>query len=173
MPTHVLDASTATHSSLREGVIAGFLGAMGVALWFFVPDLVTGRIFYTPIALGQAVAGFLGLGTPGRVAAFVGYTILHFAAFSVLGIIAAAIVHRSRTHPTIFAAVLLVFAVVETGFYLFMFAMHAGELFGRYGWWQIAGANLLGFALIAWQLGRSHPGLGGAFSKGLSGVESD
>ena len=34
---------TGTHSIVREGVIAGFLGATAVAVWFFVVDLIGGR----------------------------------------------------------------------------------------------------------------------------------
>ena len=32
-----------THSIVREGVIAGFLGATAVAVWFFVVDLIAGH----------------------------------------------------------------------------------------------------------------------------------
>ena len=35
---------TGTHSIIREGLIAGFLGATAVAVWFFIVDLIGGRI---------------------------------------------------------------------------------------------------------------------------------
>ena len=159
------------HSTVREGIVAGAIGATAVAIWFLVVDLLGSRLFYTPTVLGEAVARLLGLGPVGDVAACVGYTVLHYVAFGVLGIVAAAIVHRSRAEPTILAAALLVFVVAEAGFYLFMVALNAGEMFGQFGWWQITGANLLGSALIAWWLWRAHPGLRGAFRRGLTGGE--
>ena len=33
------------HRTLREGVLAGFLGASAVALWFLILDTVAGRPF--------------------------------------------------------------------------------------------------------------------------------
>ena len=164
-------APRAEHSTVREGLVAGAIGATVVAIWFLVLDLIGSRLFYTPTVLGEAVARLLGVGPVGAVAAFLGYTVLHYLAFGLLGIVAAAIVHRSRAEPTILAAALLVFVVAEAGFYLFMVALNAGELFGPFGWWQITGANLLGSALIAWWLWRSHPGLRGAFRRGLTGGE--
>lgn len=158
-----------THSTIREGVLAGAAGATGVAVWFFVVDLLTSQLLYTPRALGEAVARFVGLGQPGSAAAVGGYTVLHYAAFALLGIIAVAIVHRSRTQPAIFAAALLVFAVVQTGFYLFMFALQAADLFGPYGWWLITGANIFSLLLIGVLVWRWHPGMGRAIDRGLTG----
>ncbi len=169
MATQIPAAYAGTHSTVREGIVAGIVGGAAVALWFLVADVATSQLFYTPTALGEAVGRMFGL-APGRAAAFIGYTVLHFAAFCALGIVATAIVHRSRAQPTILAALLLVFVVAELGFYLFMAMLNANELFGRFGWWQITGANLLGSALIAWWLWRSHPGLGGDFTRGLTGV---
>ena len=50
---------------LREGLIAGLVGAGAVALWFFVIDLLSGRPFFTPAMLGGAV--FWGEMDPSRV----------------------------------------------------------------------------------------------------------
>lgn len=158
-----------SHSTSREGVLAGAAGATGVAAWFFVVDLLTSQLLYTPRALGEAVARIVGLRPPGSTVAVGAYTVLHYAAFAVLGVIAAAIVHRSRTQPAIFAAALLVFAVVQTGFYLFMFALHAADLFGPYGWWLITGANIFGLSLIGILLWRWHPGMGRVIDRGLTG----
>ena len=45
---------------LREGVVAGLLGAASVAAWFFVLDVVNGRPFFTPAVLGAKVLQMLG-----------------------------------------------------------------------------------------------------------------
>ena len=50
---------------LREGFIAGCIGAAAVAVWFLVVDTVNGRPFFTPAMLGSAV--FWGAHEPGAV----------------------------------------------------------------------------------------------------------
>ncbi len=44
---------------VREGLVAGLLGAGAVAVWFLLIDAITGRPLYTPAVLGSVV--FLGL----------------------------------------------------------------------------------------------------------------
>src|SRR5207237_708962 len=39
---------------LREGFIAGLIGAGAVALWFLIVDVIAGRPFFTPAMLGSA-----------------------------------------------------------------------------------------------------------------------
>ena len=159
-----------SHGNVREGVIAGAVGATGVALWLFITDVLASRALYTPRVLGQGVARLLGLDVPGAMTAIVGYTILHYAIFAFLGTLSAAIVHRSRKDPTIFAGALLVFAVLEAAFALFMLALHAVDLFGRFGMVQIAGANIFGWVLIGVVLWRAHPGIRRSVDRGLSGA---
>ncbi len=48
------------HSVVREGIVAGFIGATIVALLFLVIDIVAGHAFYTPEVLGRAVLSILG-----------------------------------------------------------------------------------------------------------------
>ena len=48
------------HSIVREGLIAGFLGATAVAVWFFVVDLIGGRPLFTPNALGVGLLSVFG-----------------------------------------------------------------------------------------------------------------
>ena len=50
---------------LRDGVIAGLIGAAAVALWFLVFDIARGRPLLTPALLGGAV--FQGITDPGAI----------------------------------------------------------------------------------------------------------
>src|SRR6266699_2506500 len=50
---------------LREGFIAGLIGAAAVALWFLIVDVIAGRPFFTPAMLGSAV--FWGVHDPAEV----------------------------------------------------------------------------------------------------------
>src|SRR6266566_4914714 len=68
---------------LREGFIAGLIGAAAVALWFLIVDVIAGRPFFTPAMLGSAV--FWGVHDPAQVViAFsrvLPYTMIHIFEF--------------------------------------------------------------------------------------------
>ena len=76
------------HSTVREGLIAGLLGAVLVATWYFVFDAAAGRPFHTPNVLGKVF--FRGDLDPGRAAdrARCGgraIPLLHLVMFAVVG----------------------------------------------------------------------------------------
>ncbi|PYO75233.1 MAG: hypothetical protein DMD64_01075, partial [Gemmatimonadetes bacterium] len=50
---------------LREGFIAGCIGAAAVAVWFLIVDSINGQPLYTPAMLGSAV--FWGAPDPTHV----------------------------------------------------------------------------------------------------------
>src|SRR5256885_16254014 len=81
-------------SVLREGIVAGLIGAAVVAVWFFVYDLARGRPFHTPRLLGAFV--FYGAATPAppdpALGAVLGSTVLHGLAFIAFGVIAASLI---------------------------------------------------------------------------------
>jgi len=52
-------------SILREGIVAGCIGAAVVAVWFLVFDLARGTPLLTPALLGHVV--FHGIDAPGPV----------------------------------------------------------------------------------------------------------
>ncbi|MGV3708644.1 MAG: hypothetical protein ACO1Q7_07365, partial [Gemmatimonas sp.] len=71
----------------REGISAGLIGATAVAAWFFILDLVSGQLLATPVMLGRSLGSlFLGGTEPGTAAAFLGYTLFHYAAFVLAGL---------------------------------------------------------------------------------------
>jgi hypothetical protein len=51
------------HDLLREGILAGAIGAVVVAGWFLVTDVLQGRPLSTPSVLGQVV--LYGITDPG------------------------------------------------------------------------------------------------------------
>ena len=73
------------HSTIREGLLTGLIGAVLMAAWYFVADLASGRPFHTPNVLGKIL--FRGDLTPGirqvvpEVVA--GYTVVHLVLFAV------------------------------------------------------------------------------------------
>ena len=158
---------------LKEGVVAGLLGAGGVAVWFLGVDLVGGRPFGTPVELGRAVFSVLGKGIDWSPFGYVvGYTILHVLVFMLIGVIVAWIVDASRRTPGVLAGLLILFAVFEVGFYMFTLFLAQPETVGRIAWYQIGAANLVAAALMGWYLWREHPELGSRFERALVGESS-
>ena len=72
---------TAQHSIVREGLIAGILGATAVAVWFFVVDLISGRPLFTPRVLGEGLLSVFGRGTEATSALLPGFAVSVDAVF--------------------------------------------------------------------------------------------
>lgn len=151
---------------VRQGVIAGILGGLAVAGWFLIVDLVVGRLLYTPGALGSAL--FQGAVSPDAVevsaATVLGYTVVHFAAFILVGIIASFLVTRAEASPPLLMGLVVLFVTFET-LLLGMVAIVAAWLLGELAWWSIALANALAAVVMAVYLWRAHPGLRGEVAR--------
>lgn len=150
----------ANHEIVREGAMAGLVGAVAVALWFLVIDTIQGRPLFTPAALGSAL--FLGATdlamveiTPWTIA---GYTLFHLGIFAVVGLAAAVIVWEAEQTPPILLGVMLLFVVFEALF-LGLLAIVAEFLLGPLAWWSIAVGNLVAVVAMGYYLWRKHPKL--------------
>jgi hypothetical protein len=146
-----------THDVPREGVVAGFIGATAVAMWFLILDTIQGRPFHTPSILGEALFSLLGLPQSGTITYVAVYTIFHYAAFALTGILLVFLIHKSRRIPSILAGLLLGFVVFEMGFYFLSALLSAPTLLGDIAWYQIAIGNLLAAAGMSLYLVRTHP----------------
>jgi hypothetical protein len=161
----------ATHRTLREGIIAGVIGATAVAAWFFVVDLVEGRPFYTPATLGSAVMSFFGPDRGETMFQHVAlYTLIHYLAFIVTGIVVSAIVNASEREPSVLVGLFILFVAFEGGFYLFMLFLSGYASIGNIAWYQIGAANLLAAALMGTYLLRRHPETVGKLAESLRGM---
>lgn len=145
---------------LREGLVAGILGAASVALWFFILDAFAGRPFFTPAVLGAAVLGAIGgeFGGRGMAAHVVVYTVVHVAAFVAVGIAAAWGLRAMERRPSMVAGFVMLFAVLEIAFLAATALLAGSELFGTYAWWQFGVANVIAAVLMGRYLWRAtHP----------------
>lgn len=83
--------ATGARSWFALGYVSGILGALVVAVFFFLVDLVEGTPLWTPTALGSAL--FRGEALPEQAAwqpgLVLGYTLLHGAVFMAWGALAA------------------------------------------------------------------------------------
>ncbi len=147
-------------SVLREGIVAGLIGAAVVAVWFLFFDVARGRPFLTPGLLGaavfQGVTSPIGLQiTPGPV---LGYTILHGLAFVAFGVVAASVMAVSEREPTLLVAFVILFACFE----VFVFGVIGAlgqSMLGALVWWAILIGNLLASIAMLWYLFRAHRAL--------------
>lgn len=153
-----------------EGVTAGVVGAAGVALWFFVVDLLAGQPLYTPGLLGKAMLSVLGHGIEhGVLFNAAAYTVFHVLAFIGVGFLASELLDVTRRMPQLAAGLLLFFAVFELGFYFVAMALARPDIMGALAWYQILAANLLASGLMGGYLWRRHPEFSPAVRHALDG----
>lgn len=154
------------HSLFREGVTAGFLGALVVAIWFFGLDLVRGHPLNTPNVLGQVI--LFQVRDPSiaviNASAVAAYTVLHFTTFIALGVIATALFHSAIHNPLARPALLMLFIVFESFFagLTLMFSEATREMFPL---WSVLIANLLAAVVMGGYLWRHHPALKRAIAR--------
>jgi hypothetical protein len=161
------------HSTVGEGVIAGLIGASSVALWFLIIDTAAGRPLYTPNQLATSLSTLFGPDITGdsRFVRIAIYTVFHFAVFVGIGILAAYLVHRAESNPSILAGVLLLFVAFEVGFYGWTALLTDEANYGGFAWWQVMAANLIAAAAMGGYLWRRHPQLRHSLTYALEGGE--
>ena len=141
-----------------EGTFAGAIGAVCVALWFFVIDLIQGHPLRTPSVLGQVL--LFGREHPNLeqvdFSAVVAYTAVHLALFLAFGMAVVALTRWAAREAAVRYAVLQVFLVFEVLFYglLSLVSETTRELFP---FWTVLGANTLAAVAMGLYLWRQHP----------------
>jgi putative oxidoreductase len=157
---------------VREGVIAGFIGATVIAVWFFFVDLIVGEMLFTPTTLGRGLLSILGAvpeGTSGILLVAI-YTVFHYAAFAVLGMIAAMIVDVANREPSILLGFVVLFAAIEVGFYAFVGLLQQATPLGSLAWYNVMIGNVLAAAAMGMFLLRAHPSLKQQFVHAIDGA---
>jgi hypothetical protein len=152
------------HEVVREGIVAGLIGAAVVAAWFLLVDVIGGRLFFTPAALGSVILHEATSVAAVHLDAFtvLSYTVLHLAAFIATGLVAAGIVsYAADRHPYVLLGAVLLFVTFET-FFIGLLTVVAQWLLELIPWWSIAVANLLAAAAMGWYLWHQHPALAAA-----------
>jgi hypothetical protein len=149
------------HSVIREGTVAGVVGAVVAAVWLFVLDVAAGRPLQTPHAVGRVL--FAGDVNPGaRVIspeAVLGFTLVHLVTFLVGGIALTGLVHLVSRNPPLRMG-LWIGLVVVFAYFAGLAYMLATATGGRVPFWPLAGGSLLALGAMARYLWRRHPRLG-------------
>ena len=148
------------HTIVRDGIVAGLLGATAVALWFLGLDMIYSRPLATPAALGQGLLGVLGpQGSEGTATFVIVYTIFHVVAFIGVGLLVSGIIALSRREPSILAGALMLFVALEIGIYAISSALRASPFLGSLGWAQVAIGNLIAAVVMGTYMWKTHPEL--------------
>ena len=144
----------------REGVTAGLVGAIVVALWFMGYDLASGNSFHTPAILGAMVFQNANVtdGIKATVPLVLGYTILHFFAFVAFGVALAILLAASEWEPFMALGAMLLLAVFEVFFVGFVSLVDQSAL-EVLGWWKIVAGNILALIAMTTYFIRGHRGL--------------
>jgi hypothetical protein len=144
---------------LREGAIAGLLGAATIVVWFLVLDLLAGRPLFTPTVLGSVLAGHdvTALDTlPVSVPVVLFYTVIHALAFCAVGYVAAWLFAVAERHPRWIFGLLLFFILFFCGF-LAVPIVTEPSVFQVVTIPKILAGNLLAAVAMGRYLWRRHP----------------
>ena len=152
-------AST-TSDIVLDGLFTGMIGALAVAVWFLVLDLIAGRPLYTPALLGTILlhggeAGRQATVAPLEIAA---YTAFHLVVFLLVGLALSWMMTLFERFPIMFFVILVLFVCLQLAFFGLNVALGT-QLMGELRWWTVVVANLLaatGMVLYQW---KRHPGV--------------
>ena len=159
--------------TLREGITAGVLGATAVAVWFLILDTVAGRPFATPAMLGASLSTLFGATGTGPASVHVfGYTLFHYAAFIIVGMIVAAVVNNAENEPSMLIGFFILFIAFEIGWYGWTALLARPESFGQLAWYQVMVANLIAATAMGVYMYRRHATLPRRFMAALAGDET-
>jgi len=136
------------HQTIAHGIVAGLVAGLVVAIWFFVVDSVQGQPFHTPAVLAGAFSHQPVAAPTFRLVAV--YSVLHFAVFAFLGVVAAWVMAALHTAPRLLLGLLFGIVVQELVFYggLLLTGVRLSTVIP---WHHVIGANILsGFVLMAY-----------------------
>ena len=146
------------HRTTRQGIITGLIGAFTLAAWFLVVDAIVREPLFTPAALGTIL--FKGGGGPQQVliaaGPVLGYTIVHFTFFILLGVILSGLTEQVERFPPLIFGLVILFVVFET-FFMAMAAILGRWILQELAWWSILLGNLLAAVAMSIYLWKVHP----------------
>ncbi len=157
-------ARVSQHSAVSrvyvEGISAGILGAVTIAIWFFVLDVFARRPFYTPNILGSALfrrgVGLDELQTlPISLEMVLIYTWVHGLAFCAIGGVASKLLSLAERNANFGFGILLFFVIFEFGF-VAAALVFAEPILHALAWPAVLVGNLLAAAAMGLYFSRRH-----------------
>ena len=148
------------HPLLANGIITGAIGALATAVFFLFLDILAGRPFYTPAALGSAL--LLGAQIPAEVritsGVIVAYTFVHLIAFFAVGVGIEWLARQLERFPSFWLVSLMALIVLDV---LFIGVVGSVALWvlGAVGLWAVFIANVLAIAGMGYRVWLTRPEL--------------
>lgn len=155
-----MGARTTTSDIVLDGLFTGMIGALAVALWFLVLDVIAGRPLYTPALLGTFLlhggeAARQPTVAPLEIAA---YTAFHFVAFILVGLVLSWMMTIFERFPIMFFVILVLFVCLQLAFFGLNVALGA-QLMGQLSAWSVVVANIIAATSMALYQWKRHPGV--------------
>src|SRR5215831_13413836 len=136
-----------------EGILAGAVGAVVIAVWFLVLDTIQGNPFHTPLVLGTTLFGPHEQGTLRAFETVVAFTGLHTLVFLLIGMALARLVDVAERDPNLGFGDVLLFVVFQFGFLAVSMSIADGDdALGLRAWPDVVGGNLIAATLMATML---------------------
>ncbi len=147
---------------LREGVVAGVIGAAVVAFWFLILDAVGGDPLRTPRFLGTVV-----LQQTDPVGAILAYTIVHGIVFILFGIAGAFLLSGAEERLVLLLPLVILYVAFEFFFFAVMLILARWVLDELAGWAVVLG-NLLAAAAMLTYYFKKHRLLAGRLAQAFA-----
>lgn len=143
---------------LREGVIAGALGATAIAAWTFIVDALTDRLGVTAALLGAWIYEALGAGFGGRGfgAHIVTWLVALYVGVIFIGIVASYMYNGAERKPSLAFGLIMLVLVLELILLNLTGLASQNPIFGGRAWIYGLLGNIIGAVVMGRFLWRSH-----------------
>jgi hypothetical protein len=122
---------------LREGALAGLIGAGIIMLWFLALDALQGQPLRTPRILGSAL-----LGRADATDAVLAYSVVHVVVFVLFGLVSAALVASADEQPLFLLPLVILYVAFEAFIFAVVLVL-ARWVFDELAGWAVVVGNLL------------------------------
>lgn len=150
-----------TAGTIAEGLVAGLVGHVAIALVLVFSDLVAGRwLFYTPTLLGTTLlaGGGQGCQIAQGATTLLAYTSVHLVTLTLFGFLAAGLIYGSEERPMLWFGALMTFIIVAWHLTAAVLGV-LGPVQGCLSLWPITIAGFAGALAMAIYLWWAHPEL--------------
>ncbi len=143
---------------LREGMVAGVLGASAIAVWTFGIDALVDRAGVTAALLGAWIYEALGAGFGGRGFAVhvITWLVALYVGMIAIGIVVSALYNRAERKPSFALALILLVTLFELILLNLTGLASRNPIFGGSAWIYGLVGNLFGALAMGRYLWRRH-----------------
>ena len=151
------------HSRTRiiiDGAIAGIIGAVVVAVWFLIFDLIRGHALETPALLAATIlhGSHSHEVHHGLALLALEYSLIHFGAFITFGIAGGLLLEACETESSLLFSLVIFFVAFEV-FFIAVVLFLGPNVMVELTWWGIIVGNLLATGAMLSYFFWRHPAL--------------